>query len=84
MYPRFMHISKVCEFVPEELRKFLGIKTPYLVSKQKGVTYNYGRNRLKRAADAIGTNNKQRRAIRSRMRRRFNEIMEEQRAAAAA
>lgn len=80
-YPRMIHLSKQVHELPDELSKLLGVK--YIVDRGKGTTYRIGKNAMKRMADSMGGNNKQRRRIRSRMKRRYNELVAEREAAYA-
>lgn len=67
----YLHVS--VPLIPIEnpmLRKLLG--QDYMLGK--GQTRNVGNNAMKRVADAMGANNKQRRALRSRMKRRAAEL----------
>lgn len=80
-YPRMIHLSKQVHEVPAELRKLIGVK--FIVDQGKGTTYRIGKNAMKRMADSMGGNNKQRRRIRSRMKRRYNELVAEREAAYA-
>lgn len=69
---RYSHVSvPMTPIDSPDLRHMLGVD--YMAGK--GVTYNAGRNQLKRNADAMGKNNKERRRIRRDLKRRVDEIM---------
>ena len=68
---RYLHVS--VPMVPIEdalLRKLLG--QDYMPGR--GQTRNVGNNDMKRAADSLGANNKQRRRLRSKIKRRAAEL----------
>lgn len=68
---RYLHVS--VPLIPIEnamLRKLLG--RDYMPGR--GVTYNVGNNAMKRAVDELGLPNKQRRRLRSQVKRRAQEL----------
>lgn len=68
---RYLHVS--VPLIPIEdplLRKLLG--QDYMPGR--GQTRNVGNNEMKRAADSLGANNKQRRRLRSKIKRRAAEL----------
>lgn len=74
-YPRMLHVSKAIVHVPELHAAGL-VPFPYIVNPGKGVTFSIGANRLKRHADA-GTNNKERRRLRTALKRRHRALIEQ-------
>ncbi|AMM44655.1 hypothetical protein [Xanthomonas phage f20-Xaj] len=71
---RYLHVS--VPLIPIDnpvLRKMLG-QDYFPVQKGQGQTRIVGNNQLKRVADSLGDNNKQRRKLRSRMKRRAAEL----------
>jgi hypothetical protein len=69
-YPRMLHISKPLIRNPIfEALSQLGLPTgdhmPLMVAPRKGVTRVIGANKLKRMADEMGINNKERRRLRA-------------------
>lgn len=66
---RYLHVSVGLQPIKEPLlRKLLG--RDYTAPSLVGTTYNVGKNYIKRAADALGQNNKERRRLRTMMKRR--------------
>lgn len=71
---RYLHVS--VPLIPIDnpvLRKMLG-QDYFPVQKGQGQTRIVGNNQLKRVADSLGGNNKERRKLRSRMKRRAAEL----------
>lgn len=70
----YLHVS--VPLIPIDnpiLRKMLG-QDYFPVQKGQGQTRNVGNNVMKRAADGMGTNNKERRKLRTRIKRRAEEL----------
>jgi len=71
---RYIHVSKPLVEVPKEMQRLLNLP-PIIVDQGKGTTRVIGMNHMKAVADTLGRNNKQRRKIRSQMKRRVQELM---------
>lgn len=70
----YLHVS--VPLIPIDnpiLRKMLG-QDYFPVQKGQGQTRIVGNNQLKRVADSLGANNKERRKLRTRMKRRAAEL----------
>ena len=71
---RYLHVSVPLTPIDNPvLRKMLG-QDYFPVQKGQGQTRIVGNNQLKRVADSLGGNNKERRKLRSRMKRRAAEL----------
>lgn len=70
---RYLHVSVgLSPIESPELRRLLGRR--YFKDTAVGHTRNVGNNLMKRVADGLGSNNKERRRIRTRMKRRAAEL----------
>jgi hypothetical protein len=69
---RYVHVSVMLHPIEDAmLRELAGLN---YIADPVVTTYNTGANILKRAADMLGQNNKQRRRLRSKMKRRAAEL----------
>lgn len=69
---RYLHVSVPLEPIDNPvLQDILGAR---YAAQWPGQTRNVGNNQMKRVADSLGANNKERRKIRSRMKRRAAEL----------